>query len=430
MAGGALLNASVLGVQLEKVRSKVPKLFNLPNVLWAKIEKKGEVISNRDARIPFKLRPGGAFGLYNPDSGDMGSGTASTWDYATVGSAHFRVGYEMSKLAKIGTNSPEKAVLNAAKEAVKDATDQMRNGLDQAMNQDYTGELGIVGSITGDVITLKTSGTGSDFAANARFQVGQRILVGNTGLTGFRNSGEALGPISQVDHVSGKITLGGAGAASVSSNDRLFLEGSTLDVVTTNACTSVSLLGIPYHQSSAQTGTWLSKNRANYPEVWTPTVSASSAQLTAAMVRLAKNKIRIAMGADPGKLVAYTHPAQSHAYEELGQIISEIHKGASSEAMDVFFDEDKMKMDGTPLVVSLNANPTRIDFLDLDKWGRVVTEEIEMHTVGGQNTFPKYGASGGLAAAELFYLVVSTQVFNESPRSGAYISSLAKISGY
>ena len=92
--------------------------------------------------------------------------------------------------------------------------------------------------------------------------------------------------------------------------------------------------------------------------------------------------------------------------------------------MDLFFDEGKMRMAGVPILESINADPTRIDFLDLDKWFRVVTKEIDFHEVGGTTVFPKYGASGGLAASELFYFTTGFQIVDESPRSVAYIASL------
>ena len=45
-------------------------------------------------------------------------------------------------------------------------------------------------------------------------------------------------------------------------------------------------------------------------------------------------------------------------------------------------------------------------------------QDIDFYDVGGQTVFPIYGASGGLAAAYIFYFVVGMQVWNESPRSG------------
>ena len=48
----------------------------------------------------------------------------------------------------------------------------------------------------------------------------------------------------------------------------------------------------------------------------------------------------------------------------------------------------------------------------------------------GQTVFPIYGASGGIAASFIFYFDTGFQVWNESPRSGSFIDSLARPSGY
>jgi hypothetical protein len=71
-----------------------------------------------------------------------------------------------------------------------------------------------------------------------------------------------------------------------------------------------------------------------------------------------------------------------------------------------------------------------VDFLDLSHWGRAVMQDIDFYDVGGQTVFPIYGASGGISAAYIFYFVTGFQVWNESPRSGAYINNLAIPTGY
>jgi hypothetical protein len=44
---------------------------------------------------------------------------------------------------------------------------------------------------------------------------------------------------------------------------------------------------------------------------------------------------------------------------------------------------------------------------------------------GAQTVFPIYGTSGGISAAYIFYSVTGFQVWNGSPRSGAFINNLA-----
>ncbi|HEV2305967.1 MAG TPA: hypothetical protein VGR93_10640, partial [Candidatus Acidoferrales bacterium] len=121
-----------------------------------------------------------------------------------------------------------------------------------------------------------------------------------------------------------------------------------------------------------------------------------------------------------------------NAWEQLGISISQIIKegaGGRASDLDLLFTGE-LTMAGVPIKSSINANQARIDFLDLSHWGRAVMQDIDFYDVGGQTVFPIYGASGGLAAAYIFYFVTGFQVWNESPRSGAYIDSLAIPTGY
>ena len=86
-------------------------------------------------------------------------------------------------------------------------------------------------------------------------------------------------------------------------------------------------------------------------------------------------------------------------------------------------------MSGMPIKSSVNADQTRVDFLDLSHWGRAVMKDIDFFEVGGQTVFPIYGASGGISASFIFYFDTGFQVWNDSPRSGSYIDSLARPSG-
>ena len=52
-------------------------------------------------------------------------------------------------------------------------------------------------------------------------------------------------------------------------------------------------------------------------------------------------------------------------------------------------------MSGVPIKSSINANQTRVDFLDLSHWGRAVMQDIDYFDVGGQTVFPIYGESAG-----------------------------------
>jgi len=411
-------NAQTVALQLEKVRDKLPLLYERDDILLTMIQQRGDVerVSSRNMRLPLQIRPGGKAGLANLDGGDLGRGSGTVYDVAQVSPIFFRHAVEISKLVEYASNSPEKAIENAAKREVKAAMQQFRAFLDKVMQTNGNGVLGTINSIAGSTFTMaKPPGA-------ALVYYNQTIQVYDTTLTTNRGSAN----VTAADPFAGTITVDAVPAGTVAT-DVIVHDGLA-------GAQPVSLFGILYHQTNATTGTWLNLNRATYPvELATPRVNASNSALTPGAVRLAINKVRKALGTNQvGKLIAYSSLEQEAAWEQLGitvsQIIKESAEGRASD-VDLLFTGEKT-MAGVPIRASINANYARVDFLDLSHWGRAVMQDIDFYDVGGQTVFPIYGASGGLAAAYIFYFVTGFQVWNESPRSGAFIDNLAIPSGY
>jgi hypothetical protein len=84
----------------------------------------------------------------------------------------------------------------------------------------------------------------------------------------------------------------------------------------------------------------------------------------------------------------------------------------------------------TPVKTSFSWDKTRIDFVDPSVWGRGEILPLGFYTTDGRKTFEIRGASGGVAAAEIFYMVVGMQTFVSNPAATAYIYNLAVPTGY
>jgi hypothetical protein len=69
-------NAQSVALQLEKVRDKLPLLYERDDILLTMIQQRGDVerVSSRNMRLPLQIRPGGKAGLANMDGGDLGRG--------------------------------------------------------------------------------------------------------------------------------------------------------------------------------------------------------------------------------------------------------------------------------------------------------------------------------------------------------------------
>ena len=74
-------NAQTIALQLEKVRDKVPLLYERDDVLLSMIQQRGDVekVSSRNMRLPLQVNPGGKAGSYSADGGDLGRGSGSQW---------------------------------------------------------------------------------------------------------------------------------------------------------------------------------------------------------------------------------------------------------------------------------------------------------------------------------------------------------------
>ena len=73
-------NTQTIALQLEKVRDKVPLLYERDDVLLTMIQQRGDIekVSSRNMRLPLQLIPGGKAGSYNADGGDLGRGSGTT----------------------------------------------------------------------------------------------------------------------------------------------------------------------------------------------------------------------------------------------------------------------------------------------------------------------------------------------------------------
>src|ERR1700687_3443764 len=370
-------NANVIAWQLEKVRDKVPLLYERDDLLLTMIQQRGDVekVSSRNMRLPLQLVPGGKAGSYNADGGDLGRGSGTTYDVAQVSPIFFRFAVEISKLIEYASNTREKAIENAVKREIANGMKQFRSFLDKVIQTSGNGVLGTISTINGSTFTMTVP------SGAALVYVGQTVQVYDPTLTTNRNiAASVVSSVTAADPISATQTITVDNVpAGTAVNDLIVHDGLT-------GASPVSLFGIKYHQNSATTGTWLNLNRATYPQqLATPRVNAANAALVPGHVRLAINKVRKALGINQlGKLIAYTSVDREHAWENLGitisQVIKESGNGRSSNDLDLLFS-GKKTMSGIPIKSSVNADQTRVDFLDLSHWGRAVLKDIDFYEV-------------------------------------------------
>lgn len=411
----------IISTEMERVRDTVPVLFERDDTFYSRVEKKEvEIISERDMRGPLEIRTGGNFGYYDPNGGSLGRGSGSTFDKFVINTVHMRHAIEWTKKAEWGTDSSRKAVINTFRRLVASAMPEFRRNID---SQTLTAGDGVIGTISAvstgsgvDTYTLDSDGYG---ARLVRF--GQFVNVYDSTLATNRTAG-AEREVTYWDVAGKQIKV--AAVTGATTGDKLVSSGLS-------GATPTGFYGVTYHNSSASTGSWLGLDRASNPEIRANSVTASGS-LALPFPRLAINKIGDRMGKDfrNKKLEAWMHPCQQQAYEQLGQLISIIQKQAKEESLDLYFN-DQMQMAGAPVQTHYSWNKKRIDFLSMDGFGRA-----EMHPAGfytdasGRRFFEVRSTDGGVATADLFYLVASFNMFHENPGTNSYISALTIPTGY
>tara|TARA_Y100000310_G_scaffold26486_1_gene25267 strand:+ start:6353 stop:7621 length:1269 start_codon:yes stop_codon:yes gene_type:complete len=421
----AVSETQVAGLELERVLNKVPVLFERDDTFYASVpkSKSAQKISNRQMRIPLNLRPGGRFGHYSPSGGDLGRGDGPTWDKAVISVEHLKHALEFEALAEMATDNRRKAVQNAVQQMLATGMAEFRRNVDALCQQGGDGVLATINTVAtsggNDTYTCDTSGDG--FGVRL-LRYGQSVSVYDSALTtrrvGAVSGGEVV--ISTFDGPNKQVVV--PEVTSAAATDKIVVSGLT-------ATPPVSLLGVPYHHTSASTGTWLGFTRSSTPEVRANRVNAAGA-LALPFPRLAKNKIGDRVGAGKQKsCVAWMHPAQKQAYEELGQLVSVIQKQSKEQALDLYFG-DNMQMAGAPVKEHFNWDKTRIDFIVKEAWGRAEMDEPGFYTVDGRKIFEVRGASGGVATSNVFYLTASFNLFVNNPAACSYIDGLTIPTGY
>lgn len=413
---------AVISTEMERVAPLVDMLYDLDDTFYSSISKDGNVerISGRDMRIPLKLRPGGYFGHFSPDGGDLGRGSGPQFDKAVINTVNLRYACEWTKKAEWGTDDKRKAVVDAFKDIMAGAMPEFRRNSDALCMTAGNGVLGTVSAVSTaagvDTVTLGTDGFGAML-----LRYGQKVNVYDSTLATQRTP--AIEPeITFFDLANKQIKLTPATAGIVA--------GDVLIVAGLAGANPVSLFGVPYHNNSASTGTWLGFDRATTPEIRSSRVNAGGS-LALPFPRLAMNKMLDRFGKKKKRirLKAVMNPAQADAYEQLGQLVSVIQKSAKDEGLDMYFG-DNMQMAGVPVETNIHWDKKRIDFIAPDMWGRAEMHAPGFYEVGGRKIFEIRGASGGVATSQVFYIVASWNLFLKNPAAAAYIDNLTVPAGY
>ena len=416
-------NVSALERELIVYEKGIPELLEVDDHFWSLIEKQDwDPTSNRSARIPLLDKIQGYFQQADMDNAEIPTDSGPNWIVASVAPTYFTIGYQISSKAAYGTQGPERAVQNPVRKTFELAMEQFRSALDMICETAGNGVLGTITSVSVNDFTLTTDGFKSQL-----FFVGMPVQVFNAALTTDRGTTT----VTAIDRDTHVVSVAAAPGGTIAT-DKLVIEGLSAPVTIQS-----SLFGKQYHQSDATSGLWMTLDRATQKNVRTPSVNAASSALTNAFIRRARNKIREYVGdkqVKDAKLLASMHPCQADQYEANAIAISQIYKDPSgNQGVDTLFNNEAgMTMSNMPVDQSIHADRTRIDFLALKFWQRIMATDVGYYRPPGsdQFVFINRAANGNIKAGSQFALKVGLQLVNRHPLAGSYIKNLAVPANY
>ena len=405
------------GLQLEKVRDKAYLLYERDDQLFGKIKKLDkDNVSFRPERIPVQVLAGGNLLQFDPNGGDMQQGSGTTWDYGTLSQVFLAFGVQITAAADWATDSKEKAIEDVPSAEVENSMAQFSKAIDNLLNTDGSATFDTVVSSTGSQITVNN---GNQFSDNFIYQC-------------FHALGQASYATIQVlsvDPNAKVLYLTGAVPAGMAAGDLLVMQGAP-------GTAASSILGIEYYDTNSNTGSWLNLARTSYPgKLKAPYVNGSNGNVTPQIIRRMLSQLEIAVGmevADREDLLFYMGLDMRASWENSTLAVSSVfaNEVKGDTTYDLLKKSAPSTAGGRKTMYSLHAKPQRIDGLLLKYWFRAESRALDFYNVKGQTVFPLYGASGGLSAQSIFYLVAGFNVALANPRAAVYADSFAAQNGY
>lgn len=418
-------NAQPLERELIIYEKGIPELLEVDTPLLSLMEKQeADPASNRATRIPLMTAIQGTFQQVSMDGVSMGTTSGPVWNVATLTPIYFTGGYSYTLLAKYATTGQERGVKSVTGEVMRLSIEQFRAAQDMLMNTAGNGVIATITSVATNTFTTTTDGFKEELV-----YIGMPVQVYNAALTTNRGTANVV----SFDRVGHTITVDAAPGGTIAT-DLIVINGLTGTLTIQS-----SLFGVQYHQSDATSGLWLGINRATVSNVVTPSVNAASSALTTSFIRAGLNRIRMNLGdnyfnQEGTKLIAYAHPSQADAYEALAITQSVIYKDPTgNQNVDLMFNNQRgLMMSNVPVRQSIHQDRTRLDFMCMNYWGRIVATDTGFAKFGEDQRiiWPAYQSGGlGLVSTEFFYLKAGLQVYNRNPLSGSFIKNLSLPAG-
>lgn len=411
-------NTQAIAAQIEWTRDELEPLMALSSKLWKRIQTATDVkpVSNRPVRLPYQPATGGRFRVGNFDGASLGRGSGPAEVPGSLSCVSFLQASEYTALADYATDSDEKAVQNYVKLTQSQATETFAGYMDALVS---------TGGGANQLDTVVSVVTNGLVVNNANYFQDNQILDVWTAVNG---AFVATIEILSVDALNNTIWLTGPVPAGVVTGTGLFVQGSS-------AQSNSGLAGLRTYQVAGNAGLYTGIPRSSWPGKFsTPNINLGGKALTPALVRALQANQIISLGEDfydQSENIAHCNVDMRVAWENNAILVQQViqNQVTGDQSVDMLKKRAPTMLAGRELIVNIRATPGLIDFLAMKYWKRIETKATDFYESGGQTVFPAYGSDGGIASANMFYLVIMTNVYNTQPRAGAYLNNIAPVTG-
>ena len=449
----AVTTADVYGAAIEKVSSKLQQYFEQTDQIAGLIKKSSQVetIGRRLYRFAALQFVGGSYQKFNPNSGDMGSGSGMKLGSFTSGYVNTNYVVEMSEDSIETSDKPGQSVVNVFATQLSKAMDEIRTMDDLCFHNDGTGKLTAASSATGSwgsSLTTYTFASASDYIGINKLREGMYVSVWDSAASTLRTSG------AQIDHIdyNNKIAYLNSTVSGATTGDLLaFAQAESGVLGSSLASFSSSWPGTPstagvltgdsfrhglfYANDATTTNYFLGTLKSANTQLIPATYAASSA-LTFQMVQLCLDNLMKRRNPDIiNGLVGVSSFAQRAQYQTLGINVTNWMRTKVEEAgIDQMPSNNAYattyQMCGVPVYMSKRQHNDRLDFFNPKAWGRAQLHDTKFHDRGGVKIFESRTSGGNVKAAWQFIIKQAYDFVPFDPGAGAYLSALSVPSGY
>lgn len=418
----AYTNSPELYQQSEVINPKIQGWVNKIATLTNLMPKSKVTISERDWRLPALVAEAGIEGTYDPNGGPVGRGQNEQGTVMIVPPYPYRMAFELTQLAMDATASREQALVSNFKTVMKKAPDQMAKFIDRSFFTDGTPVLAraVATATVSGVTTYQLDNT---FGPN-RIRRGQFLNPYSADQVTPRLTAVTTLPYSRVTAVAWQTN-------TITFADLITAAAATDCFMWTglSGASPVGPYGLYYWNSSAQTGTTGTLNRATEPEVQSNSVSGAGGLSYILGLNLFHTILRRRGGDESMEGMIGIASLSAHA-QAVGQVMNiqriDLPSGETHQMKDLLpginldFPFAGIRHRVTPL-----QDASRIDWISPTKTWRIgQISEIKFYEQGGNRFMPTYGADGSPNAGTWFALTGIQNFACENPGAQGFISAI------